>query len=656
MESHNKDLFANRYRLEQRLGAGGFGEVWRALDTVTGGEMAVKIHLRENDEQAAKEIVKEYIRVRGIHHDHLLTPTHVGIADGNTPYLVMELCKGDLSDTDLEEPDVWRLLHDVTSGLTRLAGNQRTKRRPDGTEVLVPDPIIHQDIKPANILLRSNGMYAISDFGISKRRLSTLSTNDIAEAMDSAMSVDYAAPERFPRGKGVAVLASDIWSLGATLFEVVEGRRPFAECGGDCLNPTLGLKIPKITRTGYSAELKHLIYDCMATDSAVRPTAAQLLEYTGKAIAGDTRRVSWTGAPKQIRTDTTKRPSRYNGVPWRGEIQPKSQEGKNRFEKKEPATMYGPPNPFRRNVIKDVFEAHKKRLLVLLIGLVSIGAVMIVYPKVNALFNNQERWAWRAAKQENTFESYRTFIESYSHSKYVNIALLTMLRTMSTNENTNLGGLRFVWETDASTGGRNAVEIRDTIQAMASRNISFSRKSNSELLNYSFDEDYSNPQNLNYLEEMTRHYIEVDDLLMGILMFFSTQGSYYGFQSNSGSRCEYPVSYFVSTVQEDVGEYRDSLEVILGLADSVFCHGLCKLNEGRYFTTQDYKPYFDSAISIVNHYFQIRNKDYSFLNRFVNTTQYSQYFTPGSQTRDAALEESDVVVDEALDLEEIVVE
>ena len=292
------DIFAGRYRLEQRLGNGGFGEVWRALDTVTGGEVAVKIHLKENDARAAKEIVKEYTRVRDIHHDNLLTPFYVGIADGHVPYLVMELCKGDLADTDLKEPDVWRLLRDVASGLARLADNQRTRRRPDGTEVLVSDPIIHQDIKPANILLRSNGMYAISDFGISKRRLSSLSTNDIAETMESAMTIDYAAPERFPRGKGVTALESDIWSLGAMLYEVVEGHRPFAECGGDCLNPTIGLTVPAITREGYSDELKQVIYDCMAKELSARPTAAQLQDYADRVIKGEHRQRTWAGSKK----------------------------------------------------------------------------------------------------------------------------------------------------------------------------------------------------------------------------------------------------------------------------------------------------------------------------------------------------------------------
>ena len=319
MELNQNELFAGRYRLEKVLGSGGFGEVWKAFDNVTEQFVAIKIHHRGDTESAAREIVKEFTRMMNIHHANLLTPMHVDVAEDHIPYLVMELCEGDLADIDLTEKDVWRLIRDVAAGLKCLADNKKRKRRPDGTEVEVPDPIIHQDIKPANILLRSNGMYAISDFGISKRRLSTLSTNvqDGSENndMDNAMTVDYAAPERFPRGKGVAVLASDIWSVGAMLYELVEGHRPFAECGGDCLNPTIGLPIPSIIREGYSDELKNVIYACMALHPDDRPTAAQLQDYADKVLRGAPRTRTWAStkrkksksAPKPEQTTISKR-------------------------------------------------------------------------------------------------------------------------------------------------------------------------------------------------------------------------------------------------------------------------------------------------------------------------------------------------------------
>lgn len=310
------NIFAGRYRLEEKLGSGGFGEVWKAFDNVTGQYFAIKIHLKGDGERAAQEIVKEYTRVMHIHHDNLLTPSHVDIADGNVPYLVMELCEYDLTDRDLTETEVWQLIRDVSAGLKRLSENKRKRTRSDGTVAEVSDPIIHQDIKPANILLRSNGMYAISDFGISKRRLSSLSTNDATQTqdVDSAMSIDYAAPERFPKEKGVAVLASDIWSLGATLFEVVEGRRPFAECGGDCLNPTIGLKIPVIEREGYSNELKELIYDCMAKSPEDRPSADQLHGYSIRVLTNKQRIKSWPSASTSKKDSTSKEHGISNAI------------------------------------------------------------------------------------------------------------------------------------------------------------------------------------------------------------------------------------------------------------------------------------------------------------------------------------------------------
>ena len=289
--------------------------MWKAFDKVTHKYFAIKIHLKGDGEKAAQEIVKEYTRVMHIHHDNLLTPSHVDITEGTVPYLVMELCNSDLSEKDLSEIEVWHLIRDVSAGLKRLAENKRAKERLDGSSSEVADPIIHQDIKPANILIRANGMYAISDFGISKRRLSSLSsTMDAEHDVDSAMTIDYAAPERFPRGKGISVLASDIWSLGAMLFEIVEGRRPFAECGGDCLNPTIGLKIPEIMRKGFSDELKQLIYDCMAKEPAHRPHADQLYIYAEEVLKGEPRKVEWPGAPKEIKTDKTKRQKSFKGA------------------------------------------------------------------------------------------------------------------------------------------------------------------------------------------------------------------------------------------------------------------------------------------------------------------------------------------------------
>ena len=581
---NKNDIFAGRYRLEERLGAGGFGEVWKAFDKVTHKHFAIKIHLKGDSEKAAQEIVKEYTRVMHIHHDNLLTPSHVDITDGVVPYLVMELCATDLADKDLSEFEVWHLIRDVSAGLKRLAENKRAKERLDGSSSEVADPIVHQDIKPANILIRANGMYAISDFGISKRRLSSLSsTNDDAEHdVDSAMTVDYAAPERFPRGKGISVLASDIWSFGAMLFEVVEGRRPFTECGGDCLNPTIGMRLPEITRKGFSDELKQLIYDCMAKEPSQRPHADQLLKYAESVLKGEPRKVEWPGAPKEIKEDKSKRKKSYSGIV--GDQDPKLHD----FSDK----------------ISEWWQKNKKIVTRSLWVMAGVVIVILLFP----LIGNEDRKAWHAIEKENNVSSYKSFIKSNPHSRYVDNALKKILRFDKADN--NLEGLSYVWYNDTLTGGRNQTEIDDSIRAFTLRWNLFSRDLFNDVSSYSF-EDYEFSQ-ISQLRSLVERSILTDSRASSLISNFTNPDSLLGtfhIERTDGS-CAIDGT-FVTFSQDNINESYGELYRMLHLADSVFCQGLDVLEDGRYNTTNEYKPYYDTAIAIVNQYFDARNKSQS---------------------------------------------
>lgn len=595
MELSKNSIFAGRYRLEDRLGAGGFGEVWKAFDKVTHKYFAIKIHLKGDSEKAAQEIVREYTRVMHIHHDNLLTPSHVDITEGTVPYLVMELCNSDLSDKDLSEIEVWHLIRDVSAGLKRLAENKRAKERLDGSSSEVADPIIHQDIKPANILIRANGMYAISDFGISKRRLSSLSsTMDAEHDVDSAMTIDYAAPERFPRGKGISVLASDIWSLGAMLFEIVEGRRPFAECGGDCLNPTIGLKIPEIMRKGFSDELKQLIYDCMAKEPAHRPHADQLYIYAEEVLKGEPRKVEWPGAPKEIKTDKTKRQKSFKGVVSVEETPPTS-----------PTPDPDPiPLPSLWEKLSRFWQIYNKTIKRLFGAIAGIVIVILLF----SLWGNEERKVWYAIEKENNISSYKSFVESNLHSRYVDNALKKILRF--DNADNNLEGLSYVWNNDTLTGGGNQAELADSIMSFTSRWNLFSKNLFNDVSSLSF-EDYEYSQ-INLLRTIVDRSIEADGISNLILTYFWDPDSVsytLHVERNDGSCARDEI--YVTLTQKDINKSYRTLCRSLYLADSIFCHGLGVLNEGKYYATADFKPYYDTAIVIVNHYFDIRNKEQS---------------------------------------------
>lgn len=115
----------------------------------------------------------------------------------------------------ITETESWHLLHDVAEGLAYLHAKT--------------PPVIHQDIKPDNILINDENRYMITDFGISARIRSTLRRNQGQESSGGTLA--YMGPERF--GPSPApIMASDIWSLGATMYELLTGMPPYGDHGG----------------------------------------------------------------------------------------------------------------------------------------------------------------------------------------------------------------------------------------------------------------------------------------------------------------------------------------------------------------------------------------------------------------------------------------
>ena len=259
-------LFADRYRLIKRIGQGGFAEVWLADDTLADLQVAIKIY-GGMDEDGLKIFVKEINKVYHLNHTNLLKPQYVA-AWNNMPYLVMTYCSaGSLEKKigQITEQEAWKILHDVASGLAYLHSNN----------------IIHQDIKPANILQDDMGNYVIIDFGISTLARDTLRKSTLM-GNTSAGTLAYMGPERFSKDSA-PILASDIWSLGAMLFELLEGRTPFPPDFGGGMQKA-GAELPDIT-ANVSQELKSVITQMLSLNSWDRPTAATLVEWSKNPVA-----------------------------------------------------------------------------------------------------------------------------------------------------------------------------------------------------------------------------------------------------------------------------------------------------------------------------------------------------------------------------------
>ncbi|MBR4827009.1 MAG: serine/threonine protein kinase [Bacteroidales bacterium] len=269
-------LLDKRYLLKKFIGSGSFGEVWVAHDQETDLEVATKIYIAM-DEKGLEEFKKEFQLSFELNHTNLLHANYLGVnSEDRRPYLVMPYCPdGSVSRyaANMEEIDLWKFIHDVAAGLAYLHAQD--------------PPIIHQDIKPDNILILKNGDYVITDFGISKQLRASMRRSSMQ--LNSAGAISYMGPERFSK-QFQAVKASDIWSLGASIYELATGDVPFCGMGGSLQKQ--GADMPELP-DAYSERLNMVCASCMAKETWDRPTAAQLRDYAGQVIDQRPAIVTW---------------------------------------------------------------------------------------------------------------------------------------------------------------------------------------------------------------------------------------------------------------------------------------------------------------------------------------------------------------------------
>ena len=262
MQLQENTLFANRYQLERLLGRGGFSEVWQAKDNWTHLQIALKIYApgQGMDANGLQEFCGELANVFDLNHTNLLKPTHVDTYN-EMPYLIMAYCsQGSLSGKigKMSEKEIWHVIHDVSAGLAYLHDRD----------------VVHQDIKPDNILIDEFNNYVITDFGISTRARSTLRKSVVGGSVSGGTTA-YMAPERFSR-QPAPTKASDIWSFGAMVYELIEGGVPFTEVGGGLQKG--GADIPLIT-ADVSDALKYTVYKMLSKETWDRPFAKDLMKW-----------------------------------------------------------------------------------------------------------------------------------------------------------------------------------------------------------------------------------------------------------------------------------------------------------------------------------------------------------------------------------------
>jgi serine/threonine protein kinase len=258
-QTHPADLPRfGRFAATAELGAGAMGTVYRAHDDVLGRAVAIKALHASTGLGVRERFEREARAIGALHHPNILAVYDAGTA-ADVPYLVMELAPGgSLKDRIKAGP--------IEVEVARALGTQIAR----ALAAAHAAGIVHRDVKPANILAAHDGTWKLADFGIAHTPDSTLTITG-----QFLGSPAYAAPEAVRAGQFAP--STDVYSLGATLYEALAGTPPF----GDHDLPALVKKLeqdppPLADRVAVPPALNRAIMGTLARDPAARPTAAQL--------------------------------------------------------------------------------------------------------------------------------------------------------------------------------------------------------------------------------------------------------------------------------------------------------------------------------------------------------------------------------------------
>jgi eukaryotic-like serine/threonine-protein kinase len=300
------------YEIQSPLGAGGMGEVYRARDTRLDRSVAVKIlpsHLSENPE-ARQRFEREARTISSVTHPNICTLHDIGHQDG-IDYLVMELLEGEtLADRLRKGPLPLEQL--FRYGIEICDGLERAHR----------SGVVHRDLKPGNIMLTKTGA-KLMDFGLAKTAVATadatsgltatLTTPPGSHPLTAQGTVvgtfQYMSPEQV-EGKE-ADARSDIFGLGAVLYEMATGRRAFeGKTAASVMAAVLEREPAPISSVQpmTPAALDRLVKICLAKDPDERWQTAHDVKLQLKQIAEGGSQASTTAAPVA--------PSRKRGNVW----------------------------------------------------------------------------------------------------------------------------------------------------------------------------------------------------------------------------------------------------------------------------------------------------------------------------------------------------
>jgi Tol biopolymer transport system component len=292
------------YAIQATLGAGGMGEVYRARDTRLGRDVAIKVMPASfaSDADRLRRFEQEARAVAALNHPNILAVHDIGTQDG-IPYIVTELLEGrtlrdQLNDGALPVRKALDYAEQISEGLA--AAHSRG--------------IIHRDLKPENVFCTKDGRVKILDFGLAKQNVSP------APHLDATMNgatmpdvltepgvvmgtVGYMSPEQV-RG-APADHRSDLFSLGAILYEMLSGQRAFKrDTSAETMTAILKEHPPELTATNpaIAPGLERIVHRCLEKEPSQRFQSASDLGFAIEALSGTTSSAATSApAPRRAR-------------------------------------------------------------------------------------------------------------------------------------------------------------------------------------------------------------------------------------------------------------------------------------------------------------------------------------------------------------------
>ena len=224
-------VLSDRYRIVERIGSGGMGDVDRAFDHALERDVAIKV-LAERSDEITRRFLAEAQAMARLSHPRIVAVYDVGI-DGAASYIVMQYVKG------VTIRDIERSAYTIGDAVTLVIHVLEALRFAHEHDV------VHRDIKPGNVIIGGDGAVFVTDFGLA-RRMSDV--GNLSQSSEIVGTIAYLPPERFMGKTGDRT--SDLYSVGVLLYELVTGSLPFAQSSEDLVSTMIAHvnEVPKPAR------------------------------------------------------------------------------------------------------------------------------------------------------------------------------------------------------------------------------------------------------------------------------------------------------------------------------------------------------------------------------------------------------------------------